>query len=242
MERQTHRWTGKAFLVALLLPVALLTLLFVAILSGAHGNQQGVQTLGMATIELLFGSLVIVGLATGINFGSFLPSAPWNQPRAAYLMPPYFAALPLSNGDFAWAACRRRENVVGQRWDRVACCPRRDGLRLCRSLDGSSHSVARGVRSRGDARAGSTSTPCPRDAGALCCRGCAPGACQESRALVLRPLYGRRKPMRTGNRPTGPAACVKNARADSEGVVRVYQNRGNAFAAVRRDLRRRGSG
>lgn len=106
MERQIHRWTGKAFLVALLLPTVLLSAMFVAILSGAHAHRQGIQTLGMATIELLFGSLVIVGLATGINFGSFQASVPWNQPRAAYLMPPYFAALPLSNGDFAWAKMR----------------------------------------------------------------------------------------------------------------------------------------
>ena len=103
MERQVHRWTGKSFLVAVL-PVVLLMLLLVAVLMGAHSNV--VRNLGMATSYLLFGSLVITGLSTGINFGSFQANVPWNQPPAAYSMPAYLATLPLSNGDFAWAKLR----------------------------------------------------------------------------------------------------------------------------------------
>jgi hypothetical protein len=103
MERNIHRWAGKSFLVALL-PAALLALTFVAALSGAHGA--GVQTLGSATIYLLFGSLVLIGISTGMNFGSFQANVPWNQPAAAYLMPAYFATLPFSSGDFAWAKIR----------------------------------------------------------------------------------------------------------------------------------------
>ncbi len=103
MERRVHRWTGKSFLVAVL-PAVLLMLLLIALLMGAHGDV--VRNLGMATSWLLLVSLVITGLSTGLNFGSFQANVPWNQPPAAYSMPAYLATLPLSNGDFAWAKMR----------------------------------------------------------------------------------------------------------------------------------------
>jgi len=103
MERKIHRWTGKSFLLVLL-PAVLLVLTLAAVLAGAHGA--GVQNLGSATLYLLFGSLVLIGISTGMSFGSFQANVPWNQPSAAYLMPTYFATLPFSSGDFAWAKMR----------------------------------------------------------------------------------------------------------------------------------------
>lgn len=101
LEQQVHRRTGKTFLIALVPAGLLLLLLFVAVLRGANGSV--VQNLGMATIYLLFAALVLSGLSTGLNFGSFQANVPWDRPPAAYSMPAYLAALPLSSGDFAWA-------------------------------------------------------------------------------------------------------------------------------------------
>lgn len=104
LERQVHRWTGKSFLIALVPAGLLMLVLFVAVLRGANGNL--VQNLGMAVIYLLFGSLLLSGLSTGLSFGSFQANVPWDRPPAAYSMPAYLAALPLSSGDFAWAKLR----------------------------------------------------------------------------------------------------------------------------------------
>ena len=105
MERRIHRWAGKSALVALI-PAVLLIVLFIAMLSGAdESNPEGLQFLGAATIVLLFIALGIIGLSTGVNFGSFRSRIQWNQ-ADAYQMPPYFAALPFATGDFAWAKMR----------------------------------------------------------------------------------------------------------------------------------------
>jgi hypothetical protein len=107
MERRLHGWADKSILFVLI-PGMLLLLLLLALLVGGHaGSREQLQMLGTAIIVLLSCALLIVGLSTGLNFGSFVDRVRWQQPGgAAYLMPPYFAALPLSNGDFAWAKMR----------------------------------------------------------------------------------------------------------------------------------------
>jgi hypothetical protein len=105
MELRTHRWVGKSSLVALI-PGVLLIVLLIAKLKGAdHVNSQGLGNLGEAVINLLFGALGVIGIATGLNFGSFGKRTGWSKP-GAYLMPPYLAALPFTAGDFAWAKMR----------------------------------------------------------------------------------------------------------------------------------------
>lgn len=105
MERRIHRWAGKSALVAVL-PAALLALLFMAKLSGAdERDAEAVGILGKAAIYLLFIALGVIGISTGISFGSFRYRMQW-QHADAYLMPPYFAALPFATGDFAWAKMR----------------------------------------------------------------------------------------------------------------------------------------
>jgi hypothetical protein len=105
MERRLHPAVGKSALLALI-PAAALTSLFVALLSGAHERDpEGVELLGAATIVLLFIALGGIGLSAGASFGGFRRLTPWNQ-ADAYSMPPYFAALPMTTGDFAWAKMR----------------------------------------------------------------------------------------------------------------------------------------
>jgi hypothetical protein len=105
IERHIHRWTGKSALVGLI-PAALLVLVVVARLSGKHeSDPEMLQILGKASIVLLFIALGVIGISTGCAFGTFRRRMPWHV-ADAYLVPPFFAALPLATSDFAWAKMR----------------------------------------------------------------------------------------------------------------------------------------
>jgi hypothetical protein len=105
IERQIHRWTGKSALVAVI-PAMLLILVFIARISGKQETDpEMLQTLGKASIVLLFIALGVIGISTGCSFGTFRRHMPWHL-ADAYVVPPFFAALPFATGDLAWAKMR----------------------------------------------------------------------------------------------------------------------------------------
>jgi hypothetical protein len=101
MERRTHRWSGTSTLLALI-PIVLLLILLLSRLSGAaERNPDALGMLGKAVIYVLLLALGMIGLSSGLNFASFRSRVQWYQ-ADAFVMPPYFAALPLSTADFVW--------------------------------------------------------------------------------------------------------------------------------------------
>jgi hypothetical protein len=98
-ERHLQRGRGTV-VVALIVAFVLLTgalLLFF----GTFANSDP-RPLAMQAATLLFWTLLIVGWATGPAFAAFNVRAAFADGNA-FRMPSFFAALPMTTGDFAWA-------------------------------------------------------------------------------------------------------------------------------------------
>ena len=99
-EGRLHRWKG----VFVFSPPVLLFLLFVgADVTGTDTTHPMVFT-GIARLIVLMFTWFLLAMATiiGITFASYQKQASW-QKKGAFAMPAFFAALPLSTGDFVWA-------------------------------------------------------------------------------------------------------------------------------------------
>ena len=98
-EARVHRWHGAFVSV----PPLLLLLLFIgADVMGAETQHPAVYTAIARLDILMFVWLAIsVAVIAGMSFGSYR-HAQW-QMKNPYVMPAFFAALPLSTSDLAWA-------------------------------------------------------------------------------------------------------------------------------------------
>lgn len=116
IERRLHRWAGWSAVVTLTAAVLLFNLLitvfavfFIARTSAGRSPPEALQSvlawLGQVTILALYYSLALIGIITGLNFGTFRSSVQSHQANA-HLMPSYFAALPFTTGNFAWTKMR----------------------------------------------------------------------------------------------------------------------------------------
>lgn len=112
IERRMHRWSGKAALIAILPAVLILILVLIRLGDGEERNPEGVQMLGRVTIALLTVSLLVIGIGTGLSFAAFRAQA--THQGEAFLMPSYFAALPVPTGDFVWA--KLKGAIVNMLW------------------------------------------------------------------------------------------------------------------------------
>lgn len=107
MERRLHRRAGTSAIVALTAAVLLFTaLMAIPLMPQSHIPREALQALVQQATGALLCGLMLVGIVTGLNFSTFRSSLRSIDSPDAYPMPPYFAALPLTTGDFAWAKMR----------------------------------------------------------------------------------------------------------------------------------------
>jgi hypothetical protein len=104
-ENRIHGWSGKSTLL-IAVPAAILVILIAAWLNGGESRDpEAMGVLAGAVIVLCLLMLFAIAIMTGYSFASFRKFGTWTQ-KDAFAMPSFFAALPMSTGDFAWAKLR----------------------------------------------------------------------------------------------------------------------------------------
>lgn len=108
MERRLHRWAGIPVIAALMLvvPVTVLPLMAVYLIRAGDSARGALAGLAELAINGLLTGLVLCGILTGLSFATFRPSLRSLDRAKGYPMPPYFAALPVTAGDFSWTKMR----------------------------------------------------------------------------------------------------------------------------------------
>ena len=104
-ENRIHGWSGKSTLL-ITVPAVIVVILVVAWLNGGQSRDpEAMGVLAGAVIVLCLLMLFAIAIMTGYSFASFRESGTWTQ-KDAFAMPSFFATLPMSTGDFAWAKIR----------------------------------------------------------------------------------------------------------------------------------------
>jgi hypothetical protein len=99
-ERHIHRWNGIGVYA---LPVFGLVLFILAEFVGTpKKSPETFAVLARVVLSLFFWITFVIGMVAGFLFASFRAVTRW-QVKEAFAMPSYFAALPVSTGDFVWA-------------------------------------------------------------------------------------------------------------------------------------------
>lgn len=98
-ESQIRRRTGVGIAI---LPVLLLVILVVLSALGRNlSNPDAFGVVARIAITMFLWALIAFGAANGSLFASFRSVTGW-QYKEAFAMPAFFAALPMSTGDFVW--------------------------------------------------------------------------------------------------------------------------------------------
>ncbi|MEJ1962350.1 MAG: hypothetical protein WDO56_12730 [Gammaproteobacteria bacterium] len=101
-ERSIHRWNGPS-LVLLALPALLIVVPALVSLTGsAEASPEFLARFARAAIIVSPSVLFIIALTTGSASASLRYNPAWNL-KDGFSMPAFFAALPMSTGDFVWA-------------------------------------------------------------------------------------------------------------------------------------------